>query len=170
MTDNKKMLSTSRDQSLKAYLMNKIKQNGGWVNSHMHADRAFTITVDSFDVYQKQTLIEKWDTLDKVKASMSEDDYYRHFSMAVERMIEQGVTAMGSFVDIDPIAEERAIRGALRARETYKDDIIIKLVNQTLKGVIDKEARYWFDKGADLVDIIGGLPRRDERDHGKEWD
>ena len=46
MTDNKKMLSTSRDQSLKAYLMNKIKQNGGWVNSHMHADRAFTITVD----------------------------------------------------------------------------------------------------------------------------
>lgn len=167
MTDNKKMLSTNRDQSLKAYLMNKIKQNGGWVNSHMHADRAFTITVDSFDVYQKQSLIEKWDTLDKVKTSMSEEDYYRHFSMAVERMIEQGVTAMGSFVDIDPIAEERAIRGAIRARETYKDDIIIKLVNQTLKGVIDKEARYWFDKGADLVDIIGGLPRRDERDHGK---
>lgn len=167
MTDNKKMLLTSRDQSLKAFLMNKIKQNGGWVNAHMHADRAFTITVDSFDVYQKQTLIEKWDTLDKVKAAMTEEDYYRHFSMAVERMIEQGVSAMGSFVDIDPIAEERAIKGALRARETYKNDITIKLVNQTLKGVIDKEARYWFDKGANLVDIIGGLPRRDERDHGE---
>lgn len=167
MIEHKNMLLTTRDQSLKAYLMNNIKQNGGWVNAHMHADRAFTISVDSFDVYQKQTLIEKWDTLDKVKASMSEDDYYRHFSMAVERMIEQGVSAMGSFVDIDPIAEERAIKGALRARETYKNDITIKLVNQTLKGVIDKEARYWFDKGADLVDIIGGLPRRDERDHGE---
>ncbi|MDF7671621.1 hypothetical protein PT276_10530 [Orbaceae bacterium ESL0721] len=57
---------------------------------HMHADRAFTITTDSFDIYQKQTLIEKWDTLDRLKSSMSEDDYYRHFSMAVERMIEQG--------------------------------------------------------------------------------
>ncbi|WP_218058654.1 amidohydrolase family protein [Gilliamella sp. Occ3-1] len=167
MIEHKNMLLTKRDQSLKAYLMNNIKQNGGWVNSHMHADRAFTISVDSFDIYQKQSLIEKWDTLDKVKASMSEEDYYRHFSMAVERMIEQGVSAMGSFVDIDPIAEERAIKGALRARETYKNDIIIKLVNQTLKGVIDKEARYWFDKGADLVDIIGGLPRRDERDHGE---
>lgn len=167
MIEHKNMLLTTRDQSLKAYLMNNIRQNGGWVNAHMHADRAFTISVDSFDVYQKQTLIEKWDTLDKVKASMSEDDYYRHFSMAVERMIEQGVSAMGSFVDIDPIAEERAIKGALRARETYKNDITIKLVNQTLKGVIDKEARYWFDKGADLVDIIGGLPRRDERDHGE---
>ncbi|MDF7671564.1 hypothetical protein PT276_10235 [Orbaceae bacterium ESL0721] len=86
----------------------------------MHADRAFTITTDSFDIYQKQTLIEKWDTLDRLKSSMSEDDYYRHFSMAVERMIEQGVTAAGSFVDIDPIAEERAIRGALKAREAYK--------------------------------------------------
>ncbi len=166
MTDNKSMLLTSRDQSLKAFLMKKIKSHGGWVNAHMHADRAFTITTDSFDVYQKQSLIEKWDTLDKLKGAMTEEDYYRHFSMAVERMIEQGVSAMGSFVDIDPIAEERAIKGALRARETYKKDITIKLVNQTLKGVIDKEARYWFDKGADLVDIIGGLPRRDERDHG----
>lgn len=167
MIEHKNMLLTTKDQSLKAYLMHKIKQNGGWINAHMHADRAFTISVDSFDVYQKQTLIEKWDTLDKVKATMSENDYYRHFSMAVERMIEQGVSAMGSFVDIDPITEERAIRGALRARETYKNDITIKLINQTLKGVIDKEARYWFDKGADLVDIIGGLPRRDERDHGE---
>ncbi|MDF7667636.1 amidohydrolase family protein [Orbaceae bacterium ESL0727] len=166
MTDNRQMLLTSRDQSLKAFLIKKINQNGGWVNAHMHADRAFTITTESFDVYQKQTLIEKWDTLDRLKSAMSEEDYYRHFSMAVECMLEQGVSAMGSFVDIDPIAEERAIRGALRARETYKNDIQIKLINQTLKGVIDKEARYWFDKGADLVDIIGGLPRRDERDHG----
>ena len=163
---NKEILLATRDQSLKAFLLKSIKENGGWVNAHMHADRAFTITRDSFDVYQKQTLIEKWDTLDRIKAAMTEDDYYRHFSMAVERMIEQGVSAMGSFVDIDPIAQERAIKGALRARETYKNDIVIKLVNQTLKGVIDKEARYWFDKGADLVDIIGGLPRRDERDHG----
>ncbi|MDF7671620.1 hypothetical protein PT276_10525 [Orbaceae bacterium ESL0721] len=81
--------------------------------------------------------------------------------------MSKGVTAAGSFVDIDPIAEERAIRGALKAREAYK-----RYYDQTdqspLKGVIDKEARYWFDKGADLVDILGGLPRRDERDHGEE--
>ena len=97
---NKEILLATRDQSLKAFLLKSIKENGGWVNAHMHADRAFTITRDSFDVYQKQTLIEKWDTLDRIKAAMTEDDYYRHFSMAVERMIGQGVSAMGSFVDI----------------------------------------------------------------------
>ncbi|QIQ22071.1 amidohydrolase family protein [Zophobihabitans entericus] len=164
---NRELLLNTRDQSLKSFLMNSIKASGGWVNSHMHADRAFTITRDSFDIYQKQTLMEKWDTVDRLKRSMSQDDYYRHISMAIERMIEQGVTAAGSFIDVDPVCEERAIRAALKVKETYKSDITFKLVNQTLKGVIDKEARYWFDKGADLVDIIGGLPRRDERDYGK---
>ncbi|UNM95027.1 amidohydrolase family protein [Ignatzschineria rhizosphaerae] len=157
-------------RSLKAYLLNNIKKNGGWVNAHMHGDRAFTIDYAGFEVYQTQTLIEKWDTLDRIKANMTEEDYYRHFSMGIERMIEQGVTAVGSFIDVDPIAEERAINAALRARLNYEKDITIKLVNQTLKGVIDKEARYWFDKGADKVDIIGGLPRRDLRDHGEGMD
>ena len=54
---NKEILLATRDQSLKAFLLKSIKENGGWVNAHMHADRAFTITRDSFDVYQKQTLI-----------------------------------------------------------------------------------------------------------------
>jgi len=160
----------TRNKSLKAHLLRSIQENGGWVNAHMHGDRAFTIDFEGFEVYQNQTLIEKWDTLDRIKSQMTEDDYYRHFSMALERMIEQGVAAVGSFIDIDPICEERAITAALKAREIYKNDITVKLVNQTLKGVIDKEARYWFDKGADLVDIIGGLPRRDLRDHGEGMD
>jgi cytosine/adenosine deaminase-related metal-dependent hydrolase len=37
----------------------------------------------------------------------------------------------------------------------------MKFINQTLKGVLDPDARYWFDKGAEFVDIIGGLPGRD---------
>ena len=159
-----------RNQSLKGHILRAIQKNGGWVNAHMHGDRAYTIDLSGFEIYQQQTLVEKWDTLDRLKSQMSEEDYYRHFSMALERMIEQGVSAVGSFIDIDPVCEERAIRAALKAREVYKDDIIVKLVNQTLKGVIDKEARYWFDKGADLVDIIGGLPRRDFRDHGEGKD
>lgn len=163
----KEAVSIHCEQNLKSFLKKRIQEKGGWVNSHMHADRAFTITPKDFDIYQKQTLIEKWDTVDRLKHSMTTDDYYRHFCLATERMIEQGVTAMGSFVDIDPICEERAVRAALRAKAVYHNDITIKLVNQTLKGVIEKEARYWFDKGADLVDIIGGLPRRDERDYGK---
>ena len=51
--------------------------------------------------------------------------------------------------------------------EVYKHDIILKFANQTLKGVIEPEARKWFDIGSDMVDMIGGLPYRDELDYGR---
>lgn len=147
-------------------LQDEIKKNGGWVNAHAHIDRAFTITPESLDIYRKHTLEEKWDLVDAVKDA-SEDEYYRRISMGLELMINQGVTAVGSFIDIDPVAEDRAIKGALKAKEQYKDQITMVTINQVLKGVIEPEARKWFDIAADYVDIIGGLPKRDERDHGK---
>lgn len=151
----------------KPLILNEIKKKGGWVNAHAHADRAFTINPDSLDVYKNHTLEEKWDLVDAVKKDASIDDYYDRMCMAVEVMVEQGVTALGSFVDVDPVCEDRAIKAAVKVREQYKNEITIKLINQTLKGVIDKEARKWFDVAAEYVDIIGGLPKRDERDFGK---
>ena len=153
--------------NFKKLLIKEIKENGGWVNSHAHADRAFTINPDTLDIYKKHTLEEKWDLVDVVKKNASVEDYYKRVSMALEVLIAQGVTALGSFVDVDPVCEDRALKGALKAREHYKDQIEVKLVTQTLKGVIQKDARKWFDIGAQQVDIIGGLPKRDERDYGK---
>lgn len=150
-------------------IIDEIMKKGGWVNSHAHIDRAFTITPDSLDIYRKFSLEEKWDLVDAVK-NASEDEYYRRISMALELMISQGVTAVGSFIDIDPIAEDRAIKAALKAKEQYKKDIKVVTINQVLKGVIEKNARKWFDIAADYVDIIGGLPKRDERDYGKGTD
>ena len=82
-------------------------------------------------------------------------------------MISQGVTAFGTFVDIDAVCEDRAIIAAHKAREVYKSDIILKFANQTLKGVIEPSAKKWFDIGSEMVDMIGGLPYRDELDFGK---
>ena len=147
-------------------LVEEIKKNGGWVNAHAHIDRAFTITPESLDIYRKHSLEEKWDLVDVVKTA-SEEDYYQRISKALELMISQGVTAVGSFIDIDPVAEDRAAKAAVRAKEMYKDQIKVVLINQVLKGVIEPEARKWFDRAMEYVDIVGGLPKRDERDHGK---
>ena len=147
-------------------LQNEIKKKGGWVNAHVHADRAFTINPDKLDVYRKHTLEEKWDIVDELK-NASVDQYYQRVSMALELMIKQGVTAVGSFIDVDPVCEDRAIKGALKARGHYKNQITVKFINQVLKGVINPQARKWFDIAAEYVDIIGGLPKRDERDYGK---
>jgi cytosine/adenosine deaminase-related metal-dependent hydrolase len=152
--------------NFKKLLLEKIKKNGGWVNSHAHADRAFTVNPDTLDIYKKYSLVEKWDMVDVVKDASAEE-YYRRASMAFEVMIEQGVTALGSFVDVDPVCEDRALKGVLKAREHYKDQITVKLINQVLKGVIEKDARKWFDIAAEKVDIIGGLPKHDELEYGK---
>lgn len=152
--------------SFKPLLLKEIKNHGGWVNAHAHADRAFTVNPRTLDIYKNHTLEEKWDLVDEVKENATAEDYYSRISRSLEVMIEQGVTAIGSFIDVDPVAKDRAVKAALKAREHYKDQITIKYITQTLKGVINPEARKWFDIGAEALDIIGGLPRRDKRDYG----
>ena len=144
-----------------------IKAAGGWVNTHAHADRAYTLSPDVLEMRRTCTLQQKWDALDRLKRESTEEDFYRRFSLFFENQISQGVTALATFVDIDPMSEDRAIKAGMRAREHYKDQLTVKFANQTLKGVINPEARKWFDIGAELVDIIGALPKRDERDYGK---
>ena len=154
-------------RTLKGHIRDEIIKKGGWVNSHAHADRAFTMTPAKITIYQNANLQQKWDLVDEIKRNSTVDDYYRRFSQAIELMISQGVTAFGTFVDIDAVCEDRAIIAAHKAREVYKSDIILKFANQTLKGVIEPSAKKWFDIGSEMVDMIGGLPYRDELDFGK---
>ena len=154
-------------RSFKTFIRDEIIKKGGWVNAHAHADRAFTMTPEKIGIYHNSNLQQKWDLVDEVKRTSSVDDYYARFCQSIELMISQGVTAFGTFVDIDPICEDRAIIAVHKAREVYKHDIILKFANQTLKGVIEPEARKWFDIGSDMVDMIGGLPYRDELDYGR---
>ena len=147
-----------------------IARNGGWVNTHAHADRSFTLSPEVLELRRKCSLQQKWDALDQLKRDSTEEDFYRRFSLFFELMIRQGCTACATFVDIDPQSEDRAIKAGIRAREHYADQLTVKFANQTLKGVIESEARKWFDIGAELVDIIGGLPKRDERDFGRAAD
>ncbi len=164
-----KKLKKTPSWNFKKLLLEKIKEKGGFVNAHVHADRAFTITPDSLDFYTKHTLQEKWDLVDVLKKNASEDDYYKRISQALELMISLNVKVVGSFVDVDPVAEDRALKAALKARQIYKKDIKLILINQTLKGVVEKQARYWFDYAAEKVDILGGLPKRDEVRLGKGY-
>ncbi len=161
------MQSSPSLPTLRTLIEPVIREHGGWVNAHAHADRAFTLDAHTLEIYRTHTLERKWDAVDAMKRRSTVDDYYRRFCQTIELMIAQGVTAMCSFVDIDPAAGDRAIRGALHAREQYRDQITVLYANQTLKGVIDPEARAWFDRGAEMVDVIGALPKRDERDFGR---
>lgn len=149
---------------LKSIVLDKIKANGGWVNTHAHLDRAYTLTAESYP-YTRAHLKEKWSYVDKMKRESTVDQIYARMAKATEYFIEQGTQALGTFIDIDDVMKDKAILAAQKLRETYGKDIKLKFANQVLKGVIDPLAREWFDRGAEFVDIIGGLPGKDS---GKE--
>lgn len=157
----------------KKILMDKINSRGGWINTHAHIDRANTITPANIHIYEginenlKKTgsvenyMQEKWVVNDSIKRNSTVDDYYDRMSEVVEDMIGQGVKALGTNIDIDPVVEDKVMKAASRLRENYGDKIILKFSNQLHYGVLTKETRYWFDKASEFVDIIGGLPEAD---------
>ncbi len=137
-------------------IIEKIKKNGGWVNTHAHIDRAYTLTEENFK-YTNAFLKEKWHLVDKMKREATVDDLFRRMSKVVELHLEQGAQALGSFLDVDEVIEDRALKAAQKLKDTYGKDIHLRFANQVLKGVIDEKARYWFDMSVEFVDIIGGL-------------
>jgi cytosine/adenosine deaminase-related metal-dependent hydrolase len=153
--------------NLKAELLYNIQNNGGWVNTHAHFDRAYSLDKESFKhIYAP--LKEKWDIVDKLKKDSTVEDVYSRMERACAHLIHQGVTAFGSFIDVDEAIEDKSILAAEQLRSKLGLSIKMKFINQTLKGVIDKDARYWFDKSLEFVDIIGGLPAKDmgrEKEH-----
>jgi cytosine deaminase len=147
--------------NLKADLIHKIYDKGGWVNTHAHFDRAYSLDKKSIE-HIHSPLKQKWDLVDTLKRESSVDDVYERMEKATTHMIHQGVVAFGSFIDVDEAIEDKAILAAEKLRSKLGMSIRMKFINQTLKGVLDKEARYWFDKSLEFVDIIGGLPAKDQ--------
>ena len=148
----------------KKRLTEMIMDRGGWVNTHAHIDRANILNDENFTLVDG-TLKQKWDYPDAYKRAVSVDEIYGNMSTALDDMIAQRVQAVGSFIDVDPVIGDKAIQAARRIKDDYGDKIQIKFINQVVKGVLDPAAREWFDVGAEFVDIIGGLP---EKDQGRE--
>lgn len=153
--------SQDKNSLLKELIISEINKKGGFVNTHSHLDRAFTITLDNLHL-ANATLKEKWYLVDSIKKNSTVYQIYDRMAYALEKMMDQNVQALGTFIDIDEVVGDKCIKAAELIKQQTSGDIKIKFINQTLKGVIDPQSRKWFDLGAQYVDIIGGLPAKDE--------
>lgn len=151
----------NKNWNLKSQLIKKIQAKGGWVNTHTHLDRAYTITPKILNLANEH-LHKKWSIVDDIKSKSSVTQIYDRMCFAVEEQIKQGVTVLGSFIDADNIIKDKALKAAAKVKEKYSDDIKLVFVNQALKGVLEPEAKMWFDEAMGFVDIIGGLPAKDK--------
>ncbi|QIK16715.1 amidohydrolase family protein [Blattabacterium sp. DPU] len=148
----------------KKIFVEKVKQKGGWVNAHAHLDRAYTLTKKNFK-YSYYHLKKKWYLVDEMKRLATEEDIYIRMEKALEYFLKQGTQALCSFIDVDEIIEDRALKAAKKLKNNYGNFIKICFANQVLKGVLNNQSKYWFDQSIEFVDIIGGLPATD---YGRE--
>lgn len=137
-----------------------IQEQGGWVNSHAHIDRSYIINRDNWGKTD-DGLEEKWSHTDQFKSSSSVETIVGHMSRVVEGQLEQGVQALGSFIDCDSVVRDKNLRAAELVKQRYGSDIQLAFMNQPIKGLMDPTERAWFEEAAQFVDIIGGLPERD---------
>lgn len=154
------MSKPDRSWDLKNLILFKIKKNGGFVNSHAHFDRAFTITPETLKLGSAQ-LTDKWHLVNEIKRASTVNQIYDRMCYAAEHMLKQGVSAVGTFVDVDEVVKDKSMKAADKFREKFKNDLQIVFMNQVVTGVLEKQARQWFDVAAEFVDIIGGLPGKD---------
>ena len=146
-------------------LIEKIK-NKGFVNAHSHLDRAFTVTEGDFNKsIVEEILFEKWKLVDEVKRNSSEEDYFNRIVYACKQQKKRGVSHILTFIDIDDVAEFRAIDAAYAAKKTVKEfGIDLRLACQTLKGVTNRSQRRLIEARMSFIDVIGGLPRVEDFD------
>lgn len=153
-------LANQRAWDLKQLLLERIAKQGGWVSAHNHLDRAYLVTPADLQ-FAYQSLQQKWDLIDELKRQETVDQIYDRMAFGIEQQLAQGVTALCSFIDVDPIIEDKAIKAAIRIRERYQSQLKLLFANQVVKGVLEPQARAWFERGAEFADIIGGLPGKD---------
>ncbi|MFW5703464.1 MAG: amidohydrolase family protein [Patescibacteria group bacterium] len=149
---------------LKTQILDGIKKKGGWINCHAHLDRAYTLTPELY-AQANARREEKWSINADLRKNSTVSQIYDRMAMATERLLEQGVVATGSFIDVDKDVQDKAIKAAQKLREAYKGQMIFRFQNQSSYGILNPEGRKWFDEAVQFVDIVGGLLKADQ---GKE--
>lgn len=146
---------------LKQHLLQRIASRGGWVNAHAHLDRAYTLSRKNFSLSQKHRH-EKWLLNDTLKARSTVNQIYDRMAQALEHLLKQDVQAVGSFIDVDYLVKDKAIKAAQKIKARYPK-VSLKFLNQSSYGLFNKKKQtdYWFNVAADFVDIIGGLLKVD---------
>ena len=142
-------------------LKDRIIKEGGFVNSHAHFDRAYTVHNFS-EEERKMHLHEKWKLNDKFKKTASVNCYRKNIENAIQDQLSFGVTSACTFVDIDNITFGAAFCAARQVKDDYASQFDLKIACQTIKGVIEKEQRCLLDIWAQELDIIGSLPAADK--------
>ena len=142
-----------------------LHEKGGFINSHAHFDRAYTVTKDNMRKVVNYHLFDKWKFVDNFKRDAESSVYMDNMMTAVVQQIKYGVVGALTFVDVDTVCNFKALEAAqIVKKEAKAIGFELKICSQALKGVVKPEENRLLRKALemDYLDAIGGLPRADE--------
>ena len=145
---------------MKDFFLKEILKRGGFSCHHAHFDKALLINENNFERSQA-SLQEKWKIYREFKEKYTIEDLVDRMSICVDKMLDQNVKYIKTFLDADSIVKQKCIDAGVILKEKYKNNISIDLAIQPLEGIEDKDSRKNFISACKKADVIGGLPDRD---------
>lgn len=163
------LLDKTEPWNLKKEFLRIVSNLGGFACHHSHLDKAYLISKENL-LLGHSDMQKKWELYRLLKENYTYEDLVERISRGVEKMVEQGVVYLKSFVDADATVNLLPIKAALEVKEKYSDQIKFDIGVQPLEGVLDKKAQKKFTEACLLADFIGGLPSKDRPTPEKHLD
>ena len=146
---------------IKSHFLNLVISKGGFKPLHAHFDKSNVVTPAILMQAQKESMQDKWDTYNKIKAGYTFEDIYRRAETCIHSFIKQKASIVRTFADADSIIGQLCIDALLKLKEDYKDIIFIEIAIQPIQGVLKKKDYQAFKLACSKADLVGGLPSRD---------
>lgn len=156
-----KIKDSSEPWNLKREFFEIVNSLGGFAIYHAHFDKAYLISKKNLKLGQED-MQDKWALYKYLKENYTHKDLVERISRGLDRMIHQGVVACRTFVDADSTVRLLPIKAALEVKKNYEGRIQFEIGIQPLEGLIDNNARKYFEQACEMADIIGGLPSKDK--------
>ena len=147
--------------NVKSHFLNLVNQKGGFKPLHAHFDKSNVVTPDILMQAQKDSMQDKWDTYNKIKADYTFQDVYDRAEKCIFTLIKQKVKVTRTCVDVDSIIGQMCVDAISKLKEDFSDIINIEIVLHPIQGLSSKEDFKSFSSAATKADLVGGLPSRD---------
>lgn len=129
----------------------------GFVDAHMHLDKAF---VNEIVCNRSGTLQEAIEIMKIYKASMTEDDVRMRSEKLLQMAWENGTRLIRTHVDVEKTMKLRSIRALLDMKKKWAQKIKLQIVAFPQDGIVDdRESYYWLEEALKAgADVVGGIP------------
>jgi len=163
-----KQLFLKEAEQIKIASGGKVK---GFVSSHAHLDRAFTLGEDIWE--QSMALMEeKWLLVNAIrKENASNPEKMKNRIRGVlDMMIAQGVAVFHTHADADLNTELSVVNALAELRDEYAGRLVLRFSAHPTQGFLneaktghDLRKLEIFEKACAIADGVGGLPSADRK-------